>query len=328
MNEIDEFIATFEREKDIYSSWGKLVLQNIQNKLKENEMESILKIEPSYRMKDISSLIEKAFYRSKNYKNPYEDITDKVGVRFVVLLTDDIPIIKKIIEDCSLWEYSDDRDFIKEKEDKPYLFDYQSVHYVVKNLEPISIGENILIPTGTPCEIQVRTLLQHAYAEVSHDSVYKCKAKPSSDIKRRMARTIALMESTDELFLLAKDELSKSNVKIEKWANHSISMYYHINVSYNKKAKDKILYHILNIYFETLTDQLFKKYLTYLDDNNGYKEYFAEKINSDCITGSYIKQSAAIVFCLFMVDKKTQIFKNKWPFSENDLNEIMLIMGN
>ncbi|ELI8221658.1 (p)ppGpp synthetase, partial [Yersinia enterocolitica] len=237
MNEIDEFIATFEREKDIYSSWGKLVLQNIQNKLKENEMESILKIEPSYRMKDISSLIEKAFYRSKNYKNPYEDITDKVGVRFVVLLTDDIPIIKKIIEDCSQWEYSDDRDFIKEKEDKPYLFDYQSVHYVVKNLEPISIGEKILIPTGTPCEIQVRTLLQHAYAEVSHDSVYKCKAKPSSDIKRRMARTIALMESTDELFLLAKDELSKSNVKIEKWANHSISMYYHINVSYNKKAK-------------------------------------------------------------------------------------------
>ncbi|WP_265099259.1 hypothetical protein [Yersinia ruckeri] len=96
MNEIDEFIATFEREKDIYSSWGKLVLQNIQNKLKENEMESILKIEPSYRMKDISSLIEKAFYRSKNYKNPYEDITDKVGVRFVVLLTDDIPIIKKL----------------------------------------------------------------------------------------------------------------------------------------------------------------------------------------------------------------------------------------
>ncbi|EDX9410223.1 (p)ppGpp synthetase, partial [Salmonella enterica subsp. enterica serovar Havana] len=49
--------------------------------------------------------------------------------------------------------------------------------------------------------------------------------------------------------------------------------------------------------------------------------------NSDCITGSYIKQSAAIIFCLFMVDKKPQIFRNKWPFSENDLNEIMLIMG-
>ncbi|MCV5435110.1 (p)ppGpp synthetase, partial [Escherichia coli] len=78
---------------------------------------SILKIEPSYRLKDISSLIEKAFYRSKNYQNPYKEITDKVGVRFVVLLTDDIPIIKEIIENFNLWEYSEDRDFIKEKEE-------------------------------------------------------------------------------------------------------------------------------------------------------------------------------------------------------------------
>ncbi|EBX3952417.1 (p)ppGpp synthetase, partial [Salmonella enterica subsp. enterica serovar Offa] len=61
--------------------------------------------------------------------------------------------------------------------------------------------------------------------------------------------------------------------------------------------------------------------------NQDYKEYFSEKINSDCISGSYIKQSAAIIFCLFMVDKKPLIFRNKWPFSENDLNEIMLIMG-
>lgn len=35
MNEIDEFIATFEREKDIYSSWGELVLRSIQNELKK-----------------------------------------------------------------------------------------------------------------------------------------------------------------------------------------------------------------------------------------------------------------------------------------------------
>ncbi|VTR31120.1 Uncharacterised protein [Serratia fonticola] len=47
------------------------------------------------------------------------------------------------------------------------------------------------------------------------------------------------MESTDELFLLAKNELNKSNAKIEKWASHSISMNCQINENYNKKAKDK-----------------------------------------------------------------------------------------
>ncbi len=326
MNKIDEFIKTFRREEEIYSSWGKLVCNHIKNKLTSIGMDSILKIEPSYRLKDISSLIEKAFYRSKNYQNPYKEITDKVGVRFVVLLTDDIPIIKEIIENCNLWEYSEDRDFIKEKEEKPYLFDYQSVHYVVKNLESIEI-ENISIPVGTPCEIQVRTLLQHAYAEVSHDSVYKCKAQPSAEIKRRMARTIALMESTDELFLLARNELNKSNEKIERWAKQSILMYSQINTKYDKKPKDKILYHIINVYFDILSDTLMDKYIGFLDNNTGYKEYFSEKISSDYISGCYIKQSAAIIFCLFLADKKAQIFRNKWPFSENDLDEIMLIMG-
>ncbi|WP_274539496.1 (p)ppGpp synthetase [Escherichia coli] len=226
----------------------------------------------------------------------------------------------------NLWEYSEDRDFIKEKEEKPYLFDYQSVHYVVKNLESIEI-ENISIPVGTPCEIQVRTLLQHAYAEVSHDSVYKCKAQPSAEIKRRMARTIALMESTDELFLLARNELNKSNEKIERWAKQSILMYSQINTKYDKKSKDKILYHIINVYFDILSDTLMDKYIGFLDNNTGYKEYFSERISSDYISGCYIKQSAAIIFCLFLADKKAQIFRNKWPFSENDLDEIMLIMG-
>ncbi|GAB7202807.1 hypothetical protein OS12_42520 [Dickeya oryzae] len=105
-------------------------------------------------------------------------------------------------------------------------------------------------------------------------------------------------------------------------------MYYEINLNYNKKIKDKILYHILNIYFEDLNDKLFKQYLTYLESNDGYKEYFSKKIDSESINRNlYKKKVLLLYFVFFMVDKKTQIFKSKWPFSDNDLNEIMLIMG-
>lgn len=61
MNNIDEFIARFESDEIIYSSWGRLVLDYIKDKLSAKGLESILKIEPCYRVKDISSLIEKAF---------------------------------------------------------------------------------------------------------------------------------------------------------------------------------------------------------------------------------------------------------------------------
>ena len=327
MSDVDEFISKFNQDEKMLLSWGKLVCQTITDELKKINKDSILKIEPCFRVKDLASLIEKAFYRFKGYDNPYKDITDKVGVRFVVLLTDDIEHIKEIIKNNPIWSCSEDRDFEKEKAEKPYLFDYQSVHYVIRNLDEIISNDGIVIPSETPCEIQIRTLLQHAYAEVSHDSVYKCKALPSSDIKIRMARTIALMESTDELFLAAKNELDKSNEVIEKWADYSKDTFLKIAPSYDRKTKDKILYHILNIYFENLTDQLFNSYSSYLVKNEGYEEYFQKKIESECLSGSYIKKSSAIIFCLFMADKRTEIFKDRWPYSETDLNEITSIVG-
>jgi putative GTP pyrophosphokinase len=327
MSDVDEFISKFNHDEKMLLSWGELVCQTINDQLKVINKDSILKIEPCFRVKDLASLIEKAFYRFKGYNNPYKDITDKVGVRFVVLLTDDIEHIKEIIQSNPIWSCSEDRDFEKEKAEKPYLFDYQSVHYVVRNLDEITNNDGVIIPSETPCEIQIRTLLQHAYAEVSHDSVYKCKAVPSSDIKRRMARTIALMESTDELFLAAKNELNKSNEVIEKWAEFSKYIFSKIAKPYDSKTNDKILYHILNIYFESLTDHFFNSYTSYLDKNEGYEQYFQKKIESECLSGSYIKKSSAIIFCLFMADKRTETFKDRWPFSEADLNEITSIVG-
>ncbi|EOX5753884.1 hypothetical protein ACNNLV_RS20815 [Salmonella enterica subsp. enterica serovar Agona] len=79
MNEVDEFIAAFKKEEDIYSSWGELVRQYIKNTLAEKRMDSILKIEPSCRLKDISSLIEKAFYRSKITKTRTMILQIKLG---------------------------------------------------------------------------------------------------------------------------------------------------------------------------------------------------------------------------------------------------------
>ncbi|GAB7205068.1 hypothetical protein OS21_15580 [Dickeya oryzae] len=76
-------------------------------------------------------------------------------------------------------------------------------------------------------------------------------------------------------------------------------MYYEINLNYNKKIKDKILYHILNIYFEDLNDKLFKQYLTYLESNDGYKEYFSKKIDSESITGTYIKKKCCYYILFF-----------------------------
>lgn len=199
-NEQIEFINKFKHEKKMYQAWGDYVVNVIKREIikKDINLDEIIKIPVIPRVKKEESLIEKAFFR-KRYKNPYEEITDKVGVRFVVLVEEHIQIIKNIIESLDVWTHSEDVDYKKDVEKNPDLFVYQSVHYIVRNKDNIiNNGENII--KNTPCEIQIRTLEQHAYAEISHDTVYKKSIVIDSKIKRMLSRSMALNETTDELF--------------------------------------------------------------------------------------------------------------------------------
>lgn len=221
MNE-NEFRKKYQNEKASYQAWGEYVKETIISALREEgKTENILKIPVCPRVKDEDSIIAKAYYRGKKYKDPYFDITDKVGIRFVVLTTDEINIIKKIVERIDKWTYSEDVDYEENIKQKPEIFNYQSVHYIVRSCSEI-VCNGIKVNIDTPCEIQIRTLLQHAYAELSHDTVYKKKEEIPSHVKRVLARSMALIETTDILFKEVYDVLRKEDsryTEFNKWAD-------------------------------------------------------------------------------------------------------------
>ena len=101
MNE-QEILARWEADKPLYRAWAKLIDQEIERRLVSaiapTPLDYFLKVPMVPRLKGDTSLIDKALYRSKPYKNPYEDITDKVGMRYVVLLTTHINTFCSIIE--------------------------------------------------------------------------------------------------------------------------------------------------------------------------------------------------------------------------------------
>ncbi len=199
---MSEFEARYEAEKPMYSAWGKYVYTHIIEQLNMNkqEIDKLIKIRVDPRVKSNDSIISKAFFRpEKHYTDPINQITDKVGIRFVVMIIDQIKIIENAIINSPIWEYSKDQDFQEAIEKKPDIFDYQSVHYIVRNKEDIDyVG--VKIKKGTPCEIQIRTLEQHAYAELSHDYFYKKEDVAKSILRRNLAKSMALNETTDELF--------------------------------------------------------------------------------------------------------------------------------
>lgn len=199
-------------------AWGGFVVSKmkelVQLEIDARQYKSFFKVEPGYRVKDKQSALDKL--KLKQYSDPQEQMTDLVGARFVVLLKSDMDILEKVLIDYPSWVRSKDRDPGKEQKDRPKHFDYQSVHYIVRSPEDMVIG-GVNVPANLPCEIQIRTLLQHAYAELVHDKFYKGRGHIPPSADRLVARCMALMETTDGMFVEAVSELEAVNKSREQW---------------------------------------------------------------------------------------------------------------
>ncbi len=206
--------------KPALEAWGDFVLERIKEyvemEIGAERVQSLFKLDPYFRLKSISSALDKQ--KNKNYDDPLDQMSDLVGARFVVLLKTDIAIVERAVLTCTSWSKSKDRDPEDESEKNPNSFDYQSVHFVVRNNQEFQRGD-VRIPYGLACEIQIRTLLQHAYAELVHDKFYKSKETIPQSARRLVARSMALMETTDEMFVSAVSELDRVNQSISEWCS-------------------------------------------------------------------------------------------------------------
>ncbi len=213
MSDIDDFKSYLESHQAAFAAWGRFVAEEIQNQLSNAispvPVANFLKIEAKPRVKEISSALAKI--GRKNYTSPQTQMTDLVGVRFVVLLAEHIQIVCEIIESSSQWNAKVSKDFADEIQQNPKAFDYQSKHYEIRPKQAFITPENVSIPADLCCEVQVRSLLQHAYAELVHDNIYKPDGNVPKQAEREVAKSMALMETTDDLFSRTLAILKEAN---------------------------------------------------------------------------------------------------------------------
>lgn len=188
-----EYIEEFLAIKSDLEQWGEIVDASLIEMLKDFS----IKIPIKHRIKDLSSYITKAI--RKPYKEPILETEDKVGTRIVVLLTDEVDRIGDIIKNSTNWIAKETKSKIEYRIKNPEVFGYQSIHYVVEPKVDDKRFRNE-IKNQLTCEIQIRTLLQHAYAEMSHDNVYKGPFYNDKSVLRDLAKSMALMESADDYF--------------------------------------------------------------------------------------------------------------------------------
>lgn len=152
----------------------------------------------SSRAKSLESFCEKI--ERKKYSNPLDEISDLSGVRVVFLYSSDRQNLEGIIEN----EFE-----IHEKVDKISVeeidrFGYGALHYVV-SLKSIHAGARYEDLRGIKCEIQVRTILQDAWAIVAHHLSYKHEENVPNELKRKLSALSGLFETADDQFERLKD---------------------------------------------------------------------------------------------------------------------------
>lgn len=211
MNREETFLARWSSEKQIYNAWGSYLSAEIIAALAPiiapTPVDYFLKTPVVPRLKADQKLVEKAFYRRKEYTDPYADITDKVGTRFVVLLGSDIAKVVSALEGVEGWTRSKDRDYEEEQKRNPVAFEYAAVHFVVRPGADLALGET-LVPAGTPCEVQIKTILQHAYSELTHDTIYKPQIQATPVMQRDAAKAMALLEATNDYFEKVSEQVN------------------------------------------------------------------------------------------------------------------------
>ena len=153
------------------------------------------------RIKTYNSLAGKLALKGQKYKG-LADITDILGLRIITFYIDDVDKVASAVERMFTidWENSVDKRKIQNTDS----FGYLSLHYICS------------IP-GFPFrfEIQMRTLLQHAWANMNHDTGYKSGVEIPRRYMRSMSRLAGMLELVDEEFSKIRNELTDYRRRVQ-----------------------------------------------------------------------------------------------------------------
>jgi len=189
-----QILAEFDAQSNIYERLAEKIRTLLQELLESHGI-SVHAI--TSRIKTRKSLEKKIHKLGTVYKQ-LSDITDIAGVRIITYLAKDVDRIKPILEeefDIDVSNSSDKRHPATENQ-----FGYSSLHHVLSlNAARADTRENNRFQ-ALKLEVQTRSILQHAWAEIEHDSGYKSDVEVNARTSRRFARIASLLELADEEF--------------------------------------------------------------------------------------------------------------------------------
>ena len=236
MDLIKEFIARYTKEYDFYFQAGRLARLRLEEDLQAAGVRVIV----TDRAKSISRLEAKCRQREKMHVSYstvdqiFEDIVDLAGVRVALYFPAERAqvdgAINRIFNVISKKEFPD---LTKTRLGKRFS-GYSAVHYRVQ-LKEDDLSESEKRYAVARIEIQVASVLMHAWAEVEHDLVYKPLTGDLSDDE------YAILDELNGLVLageIALERLQKGGEVRVNASGRRITNHYELAVHLRAQAAD------------------------------------------------------------------------------------------
>jgi predicted RNase H-like nuclease/ppGpp synthetase/RelA/SpoT-type nucleotidyltranferase len=161
------------------------------------------------RTKSVASFAAKAAREAEGtplFTDPLTDITDQLGVRVVTYLQRDVEAVADLLGEQLV--VLDDRDMGRETASEG-RFGYASRHLLLRLDDGRRAAPSYAAVGERAAQVQVRTVLQHAWAEFEHAIRYKgtIPEEHGADLERRFTLAAGLLELADREFSLIQERL-------------------------------------------------------------------------------------------------------------------------
>lgn len=299
MSVVDNFIKQYEKEYDFYRQLARLGHDVLETGIINRGIKAII----SNRAKRIDRLKEKVVQRDQkeNYKSKKaieKDIVDLAGIRVALYFPSEREVVGQVIQE--LFDIEETKIFPenphKPKHNKRFS-GYWATHYRVRLKKSDEVDKRF---TSTVFEIQVASVLMHAWSEVEHDLVYKPFSgnlteeelaildeinglvltgeialerlqKAITERTKKQTEITDKYDLTNLIFYNYKTNFNKINFGNTEYLNNYLNAIKKINTNQITEAISKIN---LNIN-ETFSDQLLQNIIAMNKNNDNLKKYFS-----------------------------------------------------
>jgi ppGpp synthetase/RelA/SpoT-type nucleotidyltranferase len=187
----EEFRKQYTQRKPQYQRLATNIQQALKTFLEEK---NISYLEVLARVKDAESAYEKV--ARKGYEQPFEEIEDWCGLRIICYYHTDIERICEVLkEEFAIHTHEDTAHRLASNE-----FGYRSTHFILQIKPTWAVTPNYKGLQNFKAEVQVRTILMHAWAEIEHKLAYKSAEQAPRQFRRKLSLLSAKFEEADEQF--------------------------------------------------------------------------------------------------------------------------------